>query len=81
MNTYKTRLDFKRLSPSEFDRKNGVQIDPIAYNIIQGKIDAYANMFDFINNKTLISSKEMLVFITDKLILNGAENLKISIEK
>ena len=77
----KTRLDFRRLTPMQIDDKMGFNISSASYNQIQGKLDAYADVFDFINNKTDRDLNSILVFITDRIIKNHASNLKISIEK
>ena len=77
----KTRLDFRRLTPMQIDDKMGFNIGSASYNQIQGKLDAYAEVFDFINNKTDRDLNSILVFITDRIIKNHASNLKISIEK
>ena len=75
--TFKTKLDFTRLSPAQL----GLINSPTIYNEKQARLDAYANVFDFINNKTDRDIKSILVFLTDEIIKNGAKNLKISIEK
>ena len=77
----KTRLDFRRLTPMQIDDKMGYTIGSASYNQVQGKLDAYADVFDFINNKTDRDLNSVLVFITDKMVKNYARNLKISIEK
>ena len=77
----KTKLDFRRLTPMQIDDKMGYTIGSASYNQVQGKLDAYADIFDFINNKTDRDLNSVLVFITDRMIKNHATNLKISIEK
>jgi len=49
------------------------------YKYIVGSLDALSNVFDFINNKTLVNHKEVLTFITDEMTKRGAFNLKINI--
>ena len=77
----KTRLDFRRLTPMQIDDKMGYTIGSASYNQVQGKLDAYADIFDFINNKTDRDLNSVLVFITDRMIKNHAENLTIRIIK
>ena len=77
----KTKLDFRRLTPNEITAKLGIDLGSATYNQVQGKLDAYADIFDFINNKTDRDLDAVLVFITDKMVKNYARNLKISIEK
>jgi len=77
----KTKLDFRRLTPMQIDDKMGFTIGSASYNQVQGKLDAYADIFDFINNKTDRDLNSVLVYITDRMIKNYATNLKISIEK
>ena len=77
----KTRLDFRRLTPMQIDDKMGYTIGSASYNQVQGKLDAYADIFDFINNKTDRDLISVLVFITDRMIKNHAENLTIRIIK
>ena len=77
----KTRLDFRRLTPMQIDDKMGYNIGSASYNQVQGKLDAYADVFDFINNKTDRDLNSVLVFITDRMIKNHAENLTIRIIK
>jgi hypothetical protein len=49
------------------------------YKYMVGSLDALCNVFDFINNKTLVNQKEVLTFITDEMTKRGAFNLKINI--
>tara|TARA_R100001509_G_C4796033_1_gene191446 strand:- start:315 stop:560 length:246 start_codon:yes stop_codon:yes gene_type:complete len=77
----KTRLDFRRLTPMQIDDKMGFTIGSASYNQVQGKLDAYADIFDYINNKTDRDLNSILVFITDRMIKNHAENLTIRIIK
>jgi len=48
------------------------------YRFIQGKLEAYKMVYDFINNsKSNIKPNEILVFITDLMTKEGAYRMEI----
>tara|TARA_Y100001937_G_C6854302_1_gene213504 strand:+ start:133 stop:378 length:246 start_codon:yes stop_codon:yes gene_type:complete len=74
--TFKTELKYECSFLRDFHEG---KLEHTEYKYRLGCLDAFAVVFDYINNKDDRNLKEVLTFITDNMTIRGAYKMKLDI--